>query len=174
MCIRDRLLCVALTCSLAACGQTGDSSGSGPVNTGNFSAHDGLPTGEVKLLVHLQGIGPTINEEPTEESPDVFNSTRYITQAYEGLYPNVTIEFFRNFKSTDAPTQIEEQSILVAGGTCPDLFFAWGNALQGTGWLQTITDYKMCIRDRVTCNAKILVSAHQSCPAGFDGRLRRQ
>ena len=133
------LLCVAMACSLVACGG-GNSSGS-TANTGNFSAHDGLPEGEVNLLVHLQNIGPSINEEPTEEAPDVFNSTRYITQAYEGLYPNVKIEFFRNFKSTDAPTQIEEQSILVAGGTCADLFFAWGNTLQGTGWLQVITDY---------------------------------
>ena len=135
------LLCVAMACSLVACGGTSNSGSSGPVNTGNFAAHDGLPEGDIKLLVHLQSASPTINEEPTEESPTVFNSTRYITQAYEELYPNVTIEFFYNFKSTDAATQIEEQSILVSGGTCPDLFFAWGNALQGTGWLQTISDY---------------------------------
>ena len=60
---------------------------------------------------------------------------------YESLYPNVSIEFFYNFKSNNAAEQIEEQSILVSGGTCPDIFFAWGNALQSTGWLQTVTEY---------------------------------
>ena len=135
------LVCAALLLSLAACGGTGASGGAANAGTGNFTAHEGLPEGDVKLLVHLQCANPTINEEPTEESPTVFNSTRYITNAYTQLYPNVSIEYFYNFKSQDTAGQIEEQSILVSGGTCPDLFFAWGNALQGTGWLQSVTEY---------------------------------
>ena len=135
------LLAVAMLLTLVACGGTSsENSGNTVVDTGNFQAHE-MPEGDVKLQVHLQCANPTINEEPTEENPTVFNSTRYIGDAYLALYPNVSLEYFYNFKSTDAPTQIEEQTILVNAGTCPDIFFAWGNSLQGTGWLADVTSY---------------------------------
>ena len=134
------LLSVAMLLTLVACGGTSSESGNNVIDTGNFQAHE-MPEGDVKLQVHLQCANPTINEEPTEENPTVFNSTRYISDAYLSMYPNVSIEYFYNFTSQDVAGQIEEQTILVNAGTCPDIFFAWGNALQGTGWLADVTSY---------------------------------
>lgn len=134
------LLAVAMLMTLVACGGTSSESSNTVVDTGNFEAHE-MPEDDVTLQVHLQCVNPTVNEEPTEENPDVFNSTRYIGDAYLSLYPNVTLEYFYNFTSTDSATQIEEQTILVNAGTCPDIFFAWGNSLQGTGWLAELNDY---------------------------------
>ena len=59
------LLCVAMACSLVACGG-GNSSSGGTVDTGNFQAHEGLPEGEIKLLVHLQESNPSIEDVTTE------------------------------------------------------------------------------------------------------------
>lgn len=136
------LISLALLVSMAGCGGSSNSgsSNSGGVVTGDFQAHEGLPSGDVHLLVHLQAGNPTVNTEPTEEDSYVLNSPRIVTNVYTSLYPNVTVEFFYNFSGNSA-TQVEEQSILIAGGVSPDIFFAWGNALLATGWLQTVTEY---------------------------------
>lgn len=79
--------------------------GTTQANTGNSSSDSkgGIPSingdNPVTLLVHLGEYNPSTNETPTQENPDVFNSTRILAGKFMELHPNVTIEW-----DTSGPT----------------------------------------------------------------------
>lgn len=50
----------------------------------------------ITIKVHLGDLIPTISETPSEEQPDVFNSTRILADAFSLIYPNVKIEWAEN------------------------------------------------------------------------------
>lgn len=50
--------------------------------------NDGKP---VTIIVNLGEYAPSDNEVPTEDAPDVFNSTRVLIAKFQELHPNVTV-----------------------------------------------------------------------------------
>lgn len=65
-------------CTICACGSGG-----------------GGDKDKVTLIVDLHGWMPTINTTATASTPNVYNSPRYIAEAFEKLYPEVKIEWAR-------------------------------------------------------------------------------
>lgn len=154
--ILSMLLALAMLASLAACGgTTSESSSSSAPDSGTsesssasqsdadssepVAAEHILPEEEVVLKVGLHHFRWSPNEEPTEEAPNVFNSTRYISQAYSEMYPNVSFEPYDMTFNT--PTDlIEVLTVLVAGGSAADIFFSWGNSLENFDWYYNLND----------------------------------
>ena len=148
------LLCAAMLLSMAACGGTSESSAPSESNNENSSAQGSesqsetessvanveLPDEEVDLKLFLQSYNPTVNTEPTEESPSVFLSSQIIADEYLRLHPNVTIEWVRSLVASNAEEHLEKMNILANAGNAPDVFFAWGNVFANQGWLAEFND----------------------------------
>ena len=90
----------------------------------------------VSLLIYWHGNTPTVNEEPTEESPNVKNASRIVTNEWLADKPNVTFEWCRNFEMTD-----EWMNVNFTAGTGPDTIFLWGaQAYVDKGWVFMLDD----------------------------------
>lgn len=135
-------LALVLLVSLAACGGTSSEAngGNGVINASNYTANTTLPQEDVHLSVYLHSYNPSINEEPTEELPTVFNSSRYLIDTYTALYPNIEFEIYRALTVDNRESLLEQMAILVNSSQCPDIFFSWGNTFQTQGWLADFND----------------------------------
>ena len=144
------LLCLVMLLSLAACGGAGGSSSSQPSDSSSPSeSSDGgessaasieLPDEELTLSVFLDSFTPSLNDEPTEENPNVFLSTTPIVESWLELHPNVTLEWYRGLPMGSLPELSEAMNILVNAGTVPDVFRCWGNSFQDQGWLAELDE----------------------------------
>lgn len=135
-------LALVLLASLAACGGTTSEAGGsgGLIDASNYTANDALPQEDVHLSVYLHSYNPSVNEQPTEEAPSVFNSSRYLIETYTSLYPNVDFEIYRSLQVDNRESLLEQMAILVNSSQCPDIFFSWGNTFQSQGWLADFND----------------------------------
>ncbi len=145
------LLAAVFLLSMTACGNTESSKQSSDSSASQSGATDpgdsesssqtasvpALPQENVDLLVYLQNFSPTVNEEPTEENPTVINSPRNIAKEYMDMYPNVSIEFYYGFNDNFE----EEFSLLLNGGTCPDVMFSNSSNFLGSSYMAILTDY---------------------------------
>ena len=140
------LLALAMLLTLVACGGTtsesskveeskseesktvesSESSEEGSEAGESTNRFDSLQTTDeqVNLLLYWHGLQPTVNEEPTEESPKVVNASRKITAEWLEAHPNVTIEWCRNLEMTE-----EWVTVNYTAGTGPDTLFYWGGSL---------------------------------------------
>lgn len=144
------LLCLVMLLSLVACGGAGGSSSSQPSDSSSASgsseggepsaASIELPDEELTLTVYLDSFTPSLNDEPTEENPNVFRSTTPIAEAWLELHPNVTLEWYRGLPMSSMPELAEAMNILVNAGTVPDVFRCWGNSFQDQGWLAVLDE----------------------------------
>ena len=140
------LLCAAMLLSMAACGGAGGSSSQGGESStqesgeNSSSAASSLPDGPVTLSINLHSWTPTLNTEPTEESPTVRLVGTTVLEQWLADKPNVTVEWHRNVVLNDATSARENMNILVNAGTAPDIFFAWGNFFNDQGWLCDLSD----------------------------------
>lgn len=142
------MLCIAMLLSLVACGGAGGSSSQeeesnrqeSSTQEGGSSAASSLPDEPVTLSVNLHSWTPTINTEPTEESPTVRLVGTAVLEQWLADKPNVTVEWHRNVVLNDATSARENMNILVNAGTAPDIFFAWGNFFNDQGWLCNLSD----------------------------------
>lgn len=161
-----RILCVVLSMALlltmAACGGTSSGSSSDPSSSTSSSSGgsdssessasddssaadtgrwDALRTTEEKLelYLHLADLTPTVNTEPTEENPRVFNSTRLLAEAWTESLPN-DVEV--NFVQVDMSDNFWEWCITsYTAGTGPDLLYIWGDKeLADQGWYLYLDD----------------------------------
>lgn len=142
-------LCVMLVFSLVACG-----SGSGGQSTQGdkdksettlmaeqiaekYLKMDLEPINDGKditISVHLGDIMPTVSEVPSEEQPEVFNSTRILAEAFQMIYPNVTIEWARTVDSSSTDGFLQYMTSRISSGTAPDIVSAWGSTFASRGW----------------------------------------
>lgn len=103
-------------------------------------------TDKVKLIVDLHGWMPTINTTATASTPNVYNSPRYIAEAFEKLYPEVKIEWARTKNvsggSNDMAGEMSSYFInAIEKGTCPAIAFTWGTAYQDRDYYIDLTEY---------------------------------
>ena len=101
---------------------------------------------KVTLIVDLHGWMPTINTTATASTPNVYNSPRYIAEAFEKLYPEVKIEWARTKNvggsSNDASGEMSSYFInAIEKGTCPAIAFSWGTAYQERDYYIDLTEY---------------------------------
>lgn len=155
------LLAAAMLASLAACGggtssqSSGSSSQSSSSEANDSSSDSGddsstAGTGRfdslqvtdqpVALLIDFHSYTPSLNEEPTEESPTVFNSSRQITASWLEDKPNVTVEWSRGKDMTNNATMLEWLNIQLNAGTMPDILFAWGSSFASQGWYERLEE----------------------------------
>lgn len=153
------LLAVAMLVSLAACGGTTsesssssqesstveESSGGEESSESSVAAngpYDSLQTTDepVELLIDFHSFTPSINEEPTEEAPTVFNSSRVILEEWLADKPNVTVEWSRGKDMTNNATMMEWMNIQMNAGNAPDILFAWGSVYSTNGWYVNLND----------------------------------
>lgn len=140
------LAMMILVSALSGCSgskPTGDGGGSGD-GTENANVpliNDGKP---VTIIVNLGEYGPSDNEEPTEDAPTVFNSTRKLIEKFEKLHPNVTVELDKSFPTTggDYVASLNQWMLpRLAAGTQMDIACNLSVALFGdNGWFMNISD----------------------------------
>ena len=123
------LLAALMGCTICACGSGG-----------------GGDKDKVTLIVDLHGWMPTINTTATASTPNVYNSPRYIAEAFEKLYPEVKIEWARTKNvggsSNDASGEMSSYFInAIEKGTCPAIAFSWGTAYQERDYYIDLTEY---------------------------------
>ena len=159
------LLALAMLLSLAACGGTTSSSGSSPSQSSSSedsstpdssepsdSSEASTPAGDGRwdtlqttdepllLRVDFHSNTPSMNEEPTEEAPTVFNSSRYLTEDWLADKPNVTVEWTRGKDMSSNETMLEWLAIQMNAQTCPDILFAWGSNFAANGWYTVLDE----------------------------------
>ena len=71
-----------------------------PAAAGRFDALQEVDE-QVNLLLYWHNLQPTVNEEPTEESPKVRNACRKITAEWLAAHPNVQVEWCRNLEMNE-------------------------------------------------------------------------
>lgn len=147
------LLAAGLLLSLAACGGTENlSESSQPSSQSQQESSSGseessaAQTGggrwdslqateeEVTLYVDLNNSTPTVNEEPTEESPTVRNAARIVAEQWLADKPNVSIEWTRNKVMGTQEAFLEWMTIQLNASTAPDVLHAWGAQFADKGW----------------------------------------
>ena len=89
---------------------------------------------DITISVHLGDIMPTLSETPTEEQPEVFNSTRILADAFQMIYPNVTIEWARTVDTSSTDGFLQYMTSRISSGTAPDIVSAWGSTFASRGW----------------------------------------
>lgn len=82
---------------------------------------------QVNLLLYWHNLMPTVNEEPTEESPVVRNACRKITATWLEAHPNVDIQWAQNVETSE-----EWVTVNYTAHTGPDTLFFWG----GKTWVE--------------------------------------
>lgn len=148
------LLAISALASFAACGGRASSisesssgtSSSQPLEESSAAAagrFDALHSTDEPLTLRLDfhGYKPSVNEEPTEENPNVFNSSRTLSEEWLTDKPNIEIDWVRNKNggATDAEL-LEWMNIQLNAGTAPDLWFAWGSVFATQGWYVTLNE----------------------------------
>ncbi len=94
------LIPVLMLTGLAGCNTTpaGNTNSSAPTSGQEVPLiNNGEP---VTIIVNLGEYAPSDNETPTEDAPDVFNSTRVLIQRFMELHPNVTVVLDKTFPTT--------------------------------------------------------------------------
>ena len=159
------LLALAMLLSLAACGGTTSSSSSSSSSSEDSStpsdsessepsdsSEASTPAGDGRwdalqttdenftLYVDFHTNTPSISEEPTEESPSVFNSTRYLTEDWLADKPNVTVDWTRGKIMGTNEAMLEWLTIQMNALTCPDILFAWGSMYAANGWYMVLDE----------------------------------
>ena len=94
-----------------------------PAAAGRFDALQEVDE-QVNLLLYWHNLQPTVNEEPTEESPKVRNACRKITAEWLAAHPNVQVEWCRNLEMNE-----EWVTVNYTAHTGPDTLFYWGGKL---------------------------------------------
>lgn len=144
------LLAASLLISLAACGGgSSSSSGSGGqessvADNGSESSSESSTGGRwdalqateesFTLYADLHESQPTINTEPTEETPVVKVVGQQIADAWLEDKPNVTVEWTRNKIMGGHEAFIEWMTLQLNADTAPDFIFAWGATFADKGW----------------------------------------
>ena len=93
----------------------------------------------ITIKVHLGDLIPTISETPSEEQPDVFNSTRILADAFSLIYPNVKIEWARTVDTSSSDSFLQYITTQLNSNTAPDIVFAWGSSFASRGWFYDYT-----------------------------------
>ena len=76
--------------------------------------------GKLELLVDMHGYMPTLNTEPTPESPTVILSTRLIEEAFEEANPDIDIVWARSKPVGGLEAEVSQWFVTqIAGGNCP-------------------------------------------------------
>ena len=138
------LLSAALALSLAGCGAAGaDTENKSEVTlmaeqiAEKYKKMDLEPINngeDVTITVHLGDLIPTLSETPTEEQPEVFNSTRILAEAFQMIYPNVTVEWARTVDTSSTDGFLQYITSRISSGTAPDIVSAWGSTFASRGW----------------------------------------
>ena len=151
------LLAVAMLASLAACG--GDSSQSSSSQSSSSSADDSSASNgddsstaggrfdslqttdeQVNLLIDFHNFTPSLNDEPTEETPTVFKSSTTILEEWLKDKPNVSVEWSRGKDMSSQAPMLEWMNIQLNAGNAPDILFAWGSSFSTNGWYENLNE----------------------------------
>ena len=98
-------------------------------------------TEEVTLLIDFHGWNPTINDTPTPENPNVFNSPARIAEAFMKLYPNVKIEWARTKPIGSEEEAAQWFTTQLNANTAPAIIYTWGTKFQSRGWYLDLDEY---------------------------------
>ncbi len=102
----------------------------------------GSSSGKVRLVVDLHGYTPSTNRTPTADSPDVFNSTYYIAEAFMEENPDVEIVWARTKPVGGMDAEVAQWfTTQIAGGTVPAIAFSWGTRYQDRDWYLPLDEY---------------------------------
>lgn len=97
---------------------------------------------QVELLVDMHGWMPTINTEATEENPNVFLSPQVIADAFQEMYPNITVKWARTKPVGALQAETAEWfTTQINAGNCPAIAFSWGTQYQDRDWYLPLDEY---------------------------------
>ena len=104
--------------------------------------NSGASSGKIRLVVDLHGYTPTTNRTPTADSPDVFNSTYYIAEAFMEENPDIEIVWARTKPVGGMDAEVAQWfTTQIAGGTVPAIAFSWGTRYQDRDWYLPLDEY---------------------------------
>ena len=98
--------------------------------------------GKLELLVDMHGYMPTLNTEPTPESPTVILSTRLIEEAFEEANSDIDIVWARSKPVGGLEAEVSQWFVTqFAGSNCPAIAFSWGTQYQDRDYYVDLTEY---------------------------------
>lgn len=98
--------------------------------------------GKLELLVDMHGYMPTLNTEPTAESPTVILSTRLIEEAFEEANQDIDVTWARSKPVGGLEAEVSQWFVTqIAGDNCPAIAFSWGTQYQDRDYYVDLTKY---------------------------------
>lgn len=140
--------CLSIALALpSGCSKSNDKTSQVTSSGNGTTATDTINGGKpVTLTVNLGEYNPSENTTPTQENPDVFNSTRNIAKKFMERYPNVTIKFDTSTAATGGGyVESLNQWMLprIAAGNAMDVATNLGGAalFGNDGWFLNLSEY---------------------------------
>ncbi|MHB1454681.1 MAG: ABC transporter substrate-binding protein [Saccharofermentanales bacterium] len=96
----------------------------------------------IELVVDMHGWMPTVNTEPTADSPTVFLSTQKIADEFMDQNPDIKIRWARSKPVGGLDKELAEWfTTQINAGTAPAIAFSWGTRYQDRDWYMPLGDY---------------------------------